>query len=102
MYIKFWKDNYPDIITGWNIRFFDVPYILNRIARLGAEEAVKAFSPWNMVDRQEITVNGSPQCAFDIKGITQMDYIELFKKFGYSYGAQESYKLDHIAYVVKG
>jgi len=102
MYIKFWKGNYPDIITGWNVRFFDVPYILNRIARLGAEEAVKAFSPWNLVDRQEIAINGSSQCAFDIKGITQMDYIELFKKFGYSYGAQESYKLDHIAYVVLG
>jgi DNA polymerase elongation subunit (family B) len=102
MYIKFWKSDYPDVITGWNIRFFDIPYILNRVGRLGAPAAVKAFSPWNYVDSQEITVNGRKQCAFDIKGIPQMDYIELFKKFGYSYGAQESYKLDHIAYVVLG
>jgi hypothetical protein len=31
-----------------------------------------------------------------------LDYLELFKKFGYSYGAQESYNLDHIASVVLG
>jgi len=102
MYITFWKADYPDVITGWNIRFFDVPYILNRIANLGSQEAVKAFSPWNLVDQQEITVMGNKQTAYDIKGVSQLDYIELFKKFGYSYGALESYKLDHVAYVVLG
>ena len=39
---------------------------------------------------------------FDIQGISQLDYLDLFKKFGYSYGPQESYKLDHIAHVVLG
>jgi DNA polymerase elongation subunit (family B) len=39
---------------------------------------------------------------YEITGVSQIDYLDLFKKFGYSYGAQESYRLDHIAYVVLG
>ena len=31
-----------------------------------------------------------------------LDYMELFQKFGYTYGPQESYALNHIAYVVLG
>ena len=102
MFIEFWKKDYPDILTGWNIRFFDIPYIINRIIKLGAEEAIRQLSPWNLIDRREIAVMGSKRCTYDIKGIDQLDYIELFKKFGYSYGTQESYKLDHIAHTVLG
>ena len=39
---------------------------------------------------------------YDIKGIQILDYFELFQKFGYTYGQQESYRLNHIAYVVLG
>jgi DNA polymerase elongation subunit (family B) len=102
MYLTFWKADYPDIITGWNVRFFDMPYILNRVEVLGASEAVNRFSPWNMVERRDVMMHNRLNITYDIKGISTMDYMELFKKFGYSYGAQESYKLDHIAYVVLG
>jgi DNA polymerase elongation subunit (family B) len=40
--------------------------------------------------------------AFEMAGIQQLDYYDLFTKFGYTYGMQESYKLDHIAHVVLG
>ena len=109
---KFWCDNRPDIITGWNSRYFDVPYLINRIARIGTWSAVKRLSPWNLVNG--VNNRGNPTAdskdlyeptnasEYNIIGIQQADYLELFKKFGYSYGAQESYKLDHIAYVVLG
>ncbi len=92
----------PDVVTGWNTRFFDIPYLVNRINRMLGESYVKRLSPWGMVDRQEITKMGRTQTAYELKGISQLDYLDLFKKFGYSYGPQESYKLDHIAHVVLG
>jgi DNA polymerase elongation subunit (family B) len=103
-FLDFWSDpdKTPDVITGWNIRFFDVPYLINRVAKVLGIDSVKAFSPWRMVDHREITRRGKTDDAYDIKGIEQLDYLELFQKFGYSYGTQESYKLDHIAYVVLG
>lgn len=92
----------PDVITGWNTRFFDIPYLHNRILKLLGEQFSKRLSPWGMIERREITKQGRTQVAFDLKGISNLDYLELFIKFGYSYGAQESYKLDHIANVVLG
>lgn len=92
----------PDVITGWNTRFFDMPYLVNRIHRLLGDAYVKRLSPWGMIERREITKQGRSQTAYEIKGISMLDYMELFIKFGYTYGAQESYRLDHIAHVVLG
>lgn len=102
MLIEFWKKDYPDVLTGWHIRFFDIPYLINRIILLGSEKAARSLSPWNLIDQRNIMQFGNPTTSFDIKGIATLDYIELFKKFGYSYGTQESYKLDHIAHTVLG
>ena len=92
----------PDVITGWNTRFFDMPYLINRTIRLLDDAWAKRFSPWGLVDARDVTIMQRKQQAFEIQGISQMDYLELFKKFGHSYGPQETYKLDHIAHVVLG
>ncbi len=92
----------PDVITGWNVRFFDIPYLVNRIHRLLGEPYVKRLSPWGLVNRRDVTKMGRTQTAFELNGISIIDYLDLFQKFGYSYGPQESYKLDHIAHVVLG
>lgn len=103
-FIDFWSNpiHTPDIVTGWNSEFFDIPYLLNRTLRVFGEDTAKRFSPWNKIDRKDITIMGRNQMTFNITGIISIDYLEAFKKFGYSYGAQESYKLDHIASVVLG
>ena len=103
-FITHWssQQHSPDVVTGWNSRFFDIPYLVNRINRMLGEAYVKRLSPWGLVDRQDITKMGRTQTAYELKGISQLDYLDLFKKFGYSYGPQESYKLDHIAHVVLG
>jgi len=103
-FITHWSQpsNVPDVVTGWNTRFFDIPYLVNRIHKLIGEAYVKRLSPWGMIDRQDITKMGRTQTSYDLKGISQLDYLDLFQKFGYSYGPQESYKLDHIAHVVLG
>ena len=102
-FIEFWShpNNTPDIITGWNTRFFDIPYVMNRTAKiLGIGELVK-FSPWGLKsEHRQIRRRGSENDVYEIPGIQTLDYMELFQKFGYTYGAQESYALNHIAYVV--
>lgn len=92
----------PDIITGWNSTLFDIPYLINRTGRLFGEEAIKKFSPWGHVAYRPVKINGREQDSYVISGVSQLDYLDLFRKFGYSYGPQESYKLDHIAEVVIG
>ena len=92
----------PDVVTGWNTRFFDIPYLVNRINKILGTENAKKLSPWGLIQQREIRIAGRVQQFYDLTGIAQLDYLELFKKFGYSYGPQESYKLDHIAHVVLG
>ena len=102
-FLEHWStpSNTPDVITGWNSRFFDIPYLVNRINRLMPGEQ-KKLSPWGMVDERIINSFQRKQQTYEIGGIEHLDYLELFKKFGYSYGPQESYSLNHISHVVLG
>lgn len=92
----------PDVVTGWNTRLFDIPYLVNRIHRVLGSDMVKKMSPWKIVNDRQINIMGKSFDTYDLYGIQQLDYLDLFRKFGYTYGAQESYKLDHIAHVVLG
>jgi DNA polymerase elongation subunit (family B) len=96
-FIDFWQANYPDVITGWNVQLFDMPYIHNRINRVLGEKFTKFLSPWKLVSTREIYIKGRKQMAIDTLGISTLDYLELYKKFTYT--NQESYKLDHICNV---
>ena len=99
-FMKFWIKNYPDIITGWNTKFFDIPYLFNRIRNLVDEKVLKRFSPWNLVERESIVVRGRPQTHYNIFGIVMLDYLDLYQKFIPQ--RQESYKLDYIGKVELG
>ena len=104
-FLEFWSNpkHTPDVITGWNVRFFDIPYLIVRVSKvLGVGEIFK-FSPWGMQpDARDVLRRGKSETVYEIPGIQCLDYMELFQKFGYSYGPQESYALNHIAYVVLG
>jgi len=94
----------PDVLTGWNIEFFDIPYLVNRIAKINGGNKEKMLSPWRMIDKREVQqpFSTNTRVKYDIKGITCLDYLAIFKKFAFTYGPQESYKLDNIANVVLG
>jgi len=94
----------PDIVTGWNTKFFDIPYLVRRISSQLDKDFAKKMSPWGLIKERMIpTLGGREQVAYDLEGIVQLDYYDLFKKFTLNtYGQQESYKLDHIANVVLG
>ena len=102
-FVYHWSKTSPDIVTGWNCEFFDIPYLVNRIRRIFDNGREKFLSPWRMIDEREThTGYGQSTLKYEIKGVAILDYMAIFKKFGYSYGPQESYKLDHIANIVLG
>jgi DNA polymerase elongation subunit (family B) len=96
-FLKWWQENTPDVVTGWNVQLFDIPYICNRMNRILGEEHTKLLSPWKLISAREIYIKGRKQIAYDIPGVACLDYLELYKKFTYT--NQESYRLDHIASV---
>ena len=103
-WLQYWQDPRwcPDVVTGWNTRLFDFPYLINRVKNIIGGDVYKKFSPWGVVDQRDIVIAGRTNIAYEMMGIQQLDYYDLFRKFGYAYGQQESYKLDHIAFVVLG
>lgn len=101
-FVTFWEQNCPDIITGWNIRLFDIPYLVNRILKIIGEETAKRLSPWKLVKQRKLSVKDKKLDSYDLTGVQQLDYFDLFQKFDYVYGTLESYALDHVASVVLG
>ena len=100
-FLGWWDADHPDIITGWNTEFFDLPYICNRINSQLGEDAMKRLSPWGVVQSRMVNSGfGKKTEMFEIMGVNNLDYLQLYKKFTYS--NQESYRLDHIAFVELG
>jgi DNA polymerase elongation subunit (family B) len=99
-FIHWWMENFPDVITGWNVQLFDMPYIFRRIERVIGTKEAEMLSPWKTILSREIYIKGRKNIAYDIMGIAILDYLELYRKFTYT--NQESYRLDHIAFVELG
>ena len=99
-FLYHWSKNPPDVITGWNVRLYDIPYLCGRISRIMGDKKCKLLSPWGLVSQDEIYISGRRYNVYDIAGMTTLDYLELYKKF--TYKAQESYRLDYIASVELG
>jgi DNA polymerase elongation subunit (family B) len=101
-FINWWmiEGNTPEVVTGWNSELYDMPYLVRRIDRILGEKLMKRLSPWGLVTEREIYIAGRKHISYDIGGITQLDYLNLYKKF--TYKAQESYRLDYIAEVELG
>ena len=99
-FMEWWANNYPDVITGWNIEQFDMPYLVNRIDRIFGGDSKNNLSPYNMTRKRMVRGHNREILKVDIKGIIQLDYMDLYKKFTYTF--QESYRLDYIAEVELG
>ena len=99
-FIDFWCRFHPDVVTGWNIEFFDIPYLINRITKLFGDDEAKKLSPWNKLRPYKTVKFNRELNSYSIDGVAVLDYIELYRKFTYS--QQESYRLDHIAHIEVG
>jgi len=99
-FLAFWERETPDVITGWNCELYDIPYIAGRIDRILGEKEARRLSPWGNIRRRELVIKGREQISYEVAGVSIIDYLDLYKKF--TYKAQESYRLDHIANVELG
>ena len=99
-FLAYWQTDFPDVLTGWNVELYDVPYICGRLERLFGDRELKMMSPWGMVKSEEIEIKGRTNILYNLMGINVLDYMDLYKKFTYT--NQESYRLDHIAFVELG
>ena len=101
-FINWWmiETNTPEVVTGWNSELYDMPYLVRRIDRILGEKLMKRLSPWGLVTERETIIMGRKHISYDVGGVTQLDYLNLYKKF--TYKAQESYRLDYIASVELG
>ncbi len=103
-FTKFWTAYNPDIVTGWNVKFFDIPYLMNRFRYLMGDDFLNQFSPWGVVSQSSarITAKGfnKEQNYYDILGVSVLDYLDLYRK--HTFVRQESYKLDYIGQVELG
>ena len=94
-FIEFIRKNPPDILSGWNSSFFDIPYIVNRIRNILGSDAVNDLSTVNRVyPRTFMNKFGQQQVQWYIEGISCVDYLDIYKRFCLK--NRESYRLDFI------
>jgi DNA polymerase elongation subunit (family B) len=94
-YIRLFNEHKPHIITGWNIKLFDIPYIVNRTNRILGPEDLKKLSIDRVVKQHESEVGNKTEVTFTLQGTIIWDYIELYKK--YIGEPRESFSLNFIS-----
>jgi len=97
-----WIEDCPDVLSGWNIKFFDIPYLVNRFTKILGEDAAKNLSPWRMIRERTVKSTYGEKLAYELCGVATFDYIELYKAYAPGGKSQESYRLDNIANVELG
>ena len=78
----------PTILTGWNVEFFDIPYLYNRSRQIVGKNIADLLSPIQNVQWSDFSNR------YKIAGVSILDYLSLYKKFTFS--EKSSYRLDAI------
>ena len=99
-FLEYVEREKPDIFTGWNIKFFDIPYLVSRMNHVLPRNYANKLSPWRKIRARTIQKMNREHTTFEIYGVSTLDYFDLYKTF--TYVNQESYRLDHIAFVELG
>lgn len=86
-----------DIVSGWNSEFFDIPYICERLVKIGGqrmllklEHAGVPFAP----KKEMMNRYGSEEPIYKFSGKCFLDYMRLFQKF--TFEGRTSYSLGNI------
>ena len=99
-FVDLWSQIEPEIVTGWNIDFFDIPYMVHRMQRLFGEDFPKKLSPWKVIRSRKVFMRDKKHTIYKILGVSVLDYLETYRN--YTFVNQESYSLNHIAWVELG
>lgn len=87
----------PDVLTGWNIEGFDIPYLVNRITLILGRHVAEQLSPWKQLREKKIFIKGHEVQMYIPVGISVLDYMHLYQKF--TQNEQSSYSLNNIAHI---
>jgi DNA polymerase elongation subunit (family B) len=98
LFLRFWKQNYPDIVTGWNSHGYDMPYIINRIEKILGENKNVKLSPVNKIwlqPKASVNLKGQRKDRWIVYGISHLDYMDVYQTF--TQGDRESWSLNYIS-----
>ncbi len=87
-FFKKYMEIKPTILTGWNVEFFDVPYLYNRASNVVGKNIANLLSPIMKVNWSDFSNR------YKIAGVSILDYLALYKRFTFS--EKSSYRLDAI------
>ena len=87
-FFKKYMEIQPTILTGWNVEFFDVPYLYNRASQVVGQNVANLLSPISQVHWSDF------HKRYKIAGVNILDYLALYKR--YTFSERPSYRLDDI------
>ena len=90
-----------DILSGWNSEGYDIPYTVNRTARVLSKDDTRRFCLWGQLPKKrEYEKYGKSAVTFDLIGRVHLDSLELYRK--YTYEERHTYRLDAIGEIEVG
>jgi DNA polymerase elongation subunit (family B) len=93
-FLELYETIAPDVITGWNIDNFDIPYLFNRMKRILGDSQAKRLSPIGQAFYSPY------RQRWFLAGVSCLDYLSLYKKFNYN--ELPNYRLDTIGQIELG
>lgn len=97
-FLDTWEETDCDVVTGWNVEGFDLPYLHTRLTNLFGKEEADRLSPWRITNKKTyFDKMGRETTSVNLVGIATLDYLQLYLKFTYT--RQEQYSLDYISKV---
>jgi DNA polymerase elongation subunit (family B) len=84
-----------DVLSGWNSEGYDIPYTINRTAKILSKDDTRRFCLWQQLPKgREYEKFGATRQTYDLIGRIHVDYMNLYRK--YTYEERHSYSLDAI------
>ena len=85
-----------DVLSGWNSEADDIPYTVNRVARILSKNDTRRFCLWDQLPKKrEYEKFGKTEVTYDLVGRVHMDSLDVYRKF--TYEERPTYRLDAIA-----
>ena len=92
-FVEFFRKCKIDIISGYNIVLFDIPYIINRIKKLTKNTNKEGIE--NKLSAVDVLKYNEKDNTYKIMALTIIDYYDLIKKF--TFETLPSYTLNNVS-----
>lgn len=98
VFLRLWKTIDPDVVSGYNVSNYDLPYIAKRLG-----DSDVHLSPWKMKPQFIEGMNRRGRVLRPvIHGVSCLDYYDLYTNGKFVQGEREEYTLDYISHYELG